>query len=1074
MQLDKALDIMEGHPDYHRPITEQPPDESILRSEPFNFARVPHESVVIDVLVFYRSVRGASYSSIYQLTRDTGSVAGQLNDLQLFRAAISAQKTVVRLLRNLVGSGGTSLYLPALANALKNLSIYLQNAGQKEDALLASKDSISAVRLVCDAYPHLNFRLLLAMNLRVHGDALVEAKNFSDASIAFKESVSLYAELVGEIQAGARASTFTILFSASTACGSYSWERYLSKDMLESHKNLKHALFYLSLTSKDDLDNYCLWRLPSRLFHLTARVLELLFTLGCSPALVGEIVDMYRLLSDTDPKRFSSQFLRCLYAYAYFCHFGTPDHHNSDILKLDPAHCIFQLVCEEGIVHRNDDNSMAHGSFEPAIHALLGSENGVQIIHKAIWAYLSPTSNMPMPHAASLAGNTHHLIVSFATLYPDVALGAVDFLSSSPQVQQGAHNGLLLRALSLLRDTSEKLDPAFHSQVTHCAQMCMKLSRSCLLDIELPGALVAFGVTLLHCREQDSGMAAVDEATSLHRSQEDWDRLYAVLGDSTSGTISPDEVFSAYQLQSPESSEQRKMLYTVLDLSAGFQRAGQTVAAFKCYRELLQLCVKFEELNTFQDVTPEPLVITLLRICAHLLAYQPPRSYPLAQYAHHLFSTTTTTLPYAHISLYAVLIQCLRVAALTDNVVLDPYLASKIFTAFEGGVAGTFEIQEKFQAYEHLIHFHALQGQSSSVDGIVQRAYSLHKDALGGEIGSLADWGLRHDTLAIIASHYAKLERPENVIAFATAAVEASKECVPNLAEDTQYLESMCDVAAYLWNSNHLDDAVALMELVAGARQASTSELGLSIRTSYRPGSASTTGDAKKAPVDAKAAREACGHLRPEHFLGALRAYMADPLPPPLSSASCVNEGDGQPDILSYLASIEALVEEHMEVTGYKTKDTVVEETDTSCGVEVTLEDDLGACVVELDSEKMSDGEKQLDCEVILTRPLDSKESSTRKLLEGGSDKLSRSSPTSSFISETPTHVLRAKLLDDHVLASSAIRGPPRAETQTAFLSSIKQWAAFVANLLIISWSVVYAVFFISPSLGRGSFRLPS
>ncbi|KAF6763087.1 hypothetical protein DFP72DRAFT_523195 [Ephemerocybe angulata] len=392
MQLDKALDIMEAHPGYQGPIMERPADDFTPNFEPVNFVTVPHEFVVTDILVLSRSVRAASYESIHKVARDIESVAGQLNDLYLFQEAINAQKIVVQLFRNLVG-GGCSLYLPNLAHALKNLSVHLQNIGQQEEALLASEDSIAALRLVCDAHPELDFRPLLAMNLRTHGDALALAGKSSSALDIFKESISTYAELIQEIHSGTRTSTFTILFSASSVAMSYSQALYWDGDELEAHRILKLALFYLSLTSREDLDGHSLWTLPTRLFHLAARILQSLFTDGCSLSLAGEIVDMYRLLSQTDPKRFSSQFLRCLYAYAYLCHFGTPSH--PDRVILEAAHCyIFQLVYEESIVHTNEDHPMGHGSFKPVIRALQGSESGIQIIQRAIQAYLTPISNI--------------------------------------------------------------------------------------------------------------------------------------------------------------------------------------------------------------------------------------------------------------------------------------------------------------------------------------------------------------------------------------------------------------------------------------------------------------------------------------------------------------------------------------------------------------------------------------------------------------------------------------------------------------------------------------------------------
>ncbi|KAF6763085.1 hypothetical protein DFP72DRAFT_523098 [Ephemerocybe angulata] len=263
------------------------------------------------------------------------------------------------------------------------------------------------------------------------------------------------------------------------------------------------------------------------------------------------------------------------------------------------------------------------------------------------------------------------------------------------------------------------------------------------------------------------------------------------------------------------------------------------------------------------------------------------------------------------------------------------------------------------------------------------------------------------------------------------------------------------------------------MSLPTCGTQANGTRLSCCLRVSRKPGRrgpnwAVLPTDSKPS-LDSKNVRDVIGDLAPERFHDDLRAYLATHLLP--TKSSTLEKDDDNSVILSYMAKFEALVEEHMGATGYKKRDCAAESSqDPSDAANPVSQDDVAEGA---DSRTSGDGES-MGHSVAPTMLSDQGiPTLTQVRCEDESDTPPSVSLTS-FSAGAPDLELPSKLSDAPALTSSATCVHPRSDTQRSLIASTKHWVTLVANILVISWTVVFFVIYISPSFGNGSFRLPS
>lgn len=784
LQLDKTLDIMEHHPSYRGPIVEELKDGFNPAFEPSVSTITDHEVIVTELLIFSRTIRTSSFASIHDLAIELEAISSKLGDLRLHREAINAIKIAIQLFRNLV-AGGMNLYLSNLAHALKNLSIQLQNIGECEDALLASEDAIAIMRIVVATLPDHDFRPNLALTLRGYGDALVLDGRMNQCLPVLGESVALYAELIEEIENGTRTGTFTIFYSAANACLSQSSALFYEGEYLGAFEALNSALLYQSFISKNDLLNHFLWGFPERLFKHLYRVLSALYREGAPISLLGDAVTLYQKLTHTDPLTYSEQFLRCLYAYASISNVASL---TTDLFVLHAFQSfILQLAFETDVVHSNVDHWMGANNYKRLIGRLQGSQEGDLVMKRAIEVYLSPDAackfNTPV-----LANNVHQMMVSFSALHAEEAISMVqhtlDGLDREWNIDQVSCQDLLTSVLKLLLDTSERLDVAAKPRIIQQAERALQISRARSQSSDIATAYIDYGHTLVRCGEVDAGVAAIEDGIAQHRA-----------------------LFPSNELARSDLVMHLAYLCPILE------SIGRTLQAINVYRQIISAYADSADLSQ-SDSTKGSLAATLVRVAAYLMATGGDCE-PFAALAHQLLSNTSTVLPFPRASLYALLIQCLLYSGqLSRADIATDSFCTKVSVGLHGCLTYAFTLEDQFKTHEALIHLHALQNDAVRIDDVVQKAYVVYKEHMGGE-PSLAGLGLRHDTLAIIAFSYACLGRWENVLPFANAAVVTSGSHPRHPRNDMCYLENMCDLAARLWNSDRQDDALLLLENMA-------------------------------------------------------------------------------------------------------------------------------------------------------------------------------------------------------------------------------------------------------------------
>ncbi|RXW25027.1 hypothetical protein EST38_g840 [Candolleomyces aberdarensis] len=795
LQLRTVLDTMEAHPGYRGPISET--STLPLCFQPEFSESIPHDFLVTDVLVLSRTLRTSSVFSIAQIARDLQSLAIKLNDLDFTREACAAQKTAVQLFRNLVGGGGTNIFLPYLAHALKNLAVFLRNSGLPKEALLASQDSVGAYRIICQTYPELDFRPVLAISLKTHGEALGNVPGRDSESLeVLAEAKALYSELVEEFLAGSRPANFTILFSGCNNCLAYGDALRNEGKYNEAFAAFKQALYYLSLVSKDGLDNHVLWNTPNRVFSSVFRILMTIYENEGGPLSYAEdVVILYWKLLTIDAQRFSSHYFRSLYIFAFIRQFGHPK--DAEQISIESQHIsTLQFIFTEDnsfYFLGNGGCSLGSKSFDSVIERLQRTETGLRIIDQTPYFYLSFETDPPFSIPA-LAESIHRLIVAFAAERPGAALDAVQRATTNAIALQSTHQYLLTRILELLRDISDKIDLSNRARIVPHAQIVLERCRTALSDAEVAKELILFGYTMINAERESEGVAAVEEALSTYRN---------LLPESPA-------------LQSD-------FISCLKDFGVFLLKSAKPLRAMEILQEAIDLCHK-TELNEPQNYTIKSLYVAiLLHVCEYLLSTDMhAHAYTLALRVYELVASSSSPVTESQANQHTVLIQCLRLSGRPDQA---REVALDVATALESNGSRPDATEAQLQAYEHLIHCYALQGNREALDTILQKAYATFKEKMGGDVSPTA-LGLRHDTLAIIASHYANFDRPENVLPFAKAAVEtSSKAVIRNVAQDMQYLESICDVAAFLWNSGKSDDAVGLLESIAESQRDRGGEL---------------------------------------------------------------------------------------------------------------------------------------------------------------------------------------------------------------------------------------------------------
>ncbi|KAJ2917753.1 hypothetical protein MD484_g2653, partial [Candolleomyces efflorescens] len=788
LQLRTVLDTMEAHAGYRGPVSET--STLPLSFQPEYSESVPHDFLVTDVLVLSRTLRTSNVFSIAQVARDLQSVAIKLNDLNFTKEACAAQKTSVQLFRNLVG-GGTNIFLPYLAHALKNLAVFLRNSGLCREALLASHDSIGAYRIICQTYPEMDFRPMLAISLKTHGEALGNIPGrYLDSLDVLAEANALYSELVEEVITGRRSASFTLLFSGCNNCLAYGDALRNQGKYTEAFDAFKQALRYLSLVSKHGLDNHVLWNTPSRLFSSIFRLLMMIYENEGGPlSYAREVVTLYQQVLAVDAQRFSSHYFRSIYVFAFIHRFGQPK--DAEHITMESQHiATLQFIFTEDNGSYFLDNGGCHlgsESFDPVIEYLQRTEAGHQVVDQTPYFYLSFENDPPF-FLPALAESTHELVVAFAAAHPSAALDAVQRATTNAIALQNTHQYLLSRILELLRDISDKIDLSNRARVIPHAHIVLEHCRTALSDAEVAKTLVLFGYTMINARRESEGIAAIEEAVSSYRNL--LPESPALLSDFIS---------------------------CLKDFGVFLLKSGHHLRGMEILQEAIELCHK-TEMNEPSSITVNSLyVTTLLHVCDYLLTTDMhAHAHPLASRVYDLVASSASIATYSQANLHTVLIQCLRLSGRLDQA---KEVSLGVASALECNGTRPDATEAQLQAYEHLIHCYALQGNSEALDAILQKAYATFKEKMGGDVSPTA-LGLRHDTLAIIASHYANFDRPENVLPFAKAAVQTSSQApIRNVAQDMQYLESVCDVAAFLWNSGKSDDALGLLESVAESQR---------------------------------------------------------------------------------------------------------------------------------------------------------------------------------------------------------------------------------------------------------------
>ncbi|TFK44277.1 hypothetical protein BDQ12DRAFT_730351 [Crucibulum laeve] len=520
LQISRVADTLHNITAVQSVIAEEPSSRHVVPFEPCYKVELPHESVVTDLLLISRDLHDRPHEVLLQdQAMDLQDVAIQLNEYTMYKEAILLQKWVVRLYRNLV-PGNPKVFLPRLGHSFKNLAIYLQNARLEDEALQASESSVSAFRMIVDAYPELDCRALLAFGLRTHGNSLHSAGRLAEAVSLAEESVNIYRELVQEI---ATADPIIDLTADDTKCTTvYAGARAcLCKCQLlmnavryrEAYEAIKECLDMLSLLPEETFDKFPQWGTPQSAFDLVFRSLVSIYeTEEASLSLVEDVITVYRKLSQAHPTKFSSYFLRSLYGYAYLCSIG--DATGVLVLKSD------QMNMYRSIVQPDSWSSVyaqsKPTSFDACVRQLQATDGGKQTMRAAVYMYF--TMKDEFSFSTQLLEGMQFLI---ATILANQAVDGIVEARRAAEIAYTISNDfpdLLSRLLLGLEETmtivQEKQTKAsivsFAKDVTeHC--------RTCAVERDLAKALNIYGQIVLRSGNMQDALAIFDQSVELYR-----------------------------------------------------------------------------------------------------------------------------------------------------------------------------------------------------------------------------------------------------------------------------------------------------------------------------------------------------------------------------------------------------------------------------------------------------------------------------------------------------------------------------------------------------------------------------
>ena len=789
LQLSRVLEGMEALPGYTKPIVEVRGEDTPISFQPVYAAPLPTDFVLTDVLVLSRKLR-TSGVVVHKVASEFELVANQLNVLSWQIEAINVQKIVVQLYRNLV-AGGCLDFLPYLAHSLKNLSVNYQNAGWEEEGLQASEDSIAFFRLSCETFPNHDFKPLLAMALRTHGDALALSGDDEKALSFLEDSVQHYNQFWEETQAGTRQTSFTDLFSSVCANHSYSKVLYRLDRFVESLNAGLNAALYFSYMTAEELALHNLRSRPYWIFMQLQQALTSLYFPYSederSISFVEQAIDVYRKLVKTDPQRFSPYLIRLVFAHAFIYFRGKQKDSDAIVIKHDDKTALRDLFDIELVEYSNPYHYMDHDAFTPGVERLGQSSMGVQVVQEVLYAYL--TLENEKPFITHLAEEMDRMMIAFASHFPDIALEAIQRATSHVITLGDLHQYILLRILALLNGASRRVDAATRLTFSPHAEIVVGRARSKLFDSDLCKALQLHGLLLINLGKVKEGIALLDEAVAKYRA-----------------------------LSSDSFTILHEFLATLEECGAILLDVGETVKGLEYFLDAVTTHSHHCTGSSLDEESQSTYVRTLLRIAHHLLSHnlvEQATMIAACVYDHISGPSLSSAFPYSFPpTLLGTFIQLLRLAGREADATL---VASDATTALRARIGDGADFKTRLQGYELLIHWYAICKEENQLSEALDQAYALAKDKMGGDLSPTA-LGLRPDTLAIIASHYASSGRLENVLPFASAAVEALRKAASrNNAEDMQYFKSICDVAAFLWNDGRRIDAEGLLDSVADA-----------------------------------------------------------------------------------------------------------------------------------------------------------------------------------------------------------------------------------------------------------------